>query len=134
MKTQQMSVRPSLQKHASASVYLHRTSLRYEQTHPTRRSSCTLDHLHPPTKRDNDTILNCELCVTDSPHFTDMLHIPFKSVFTFSPEKVHVGFKLEFEDVLLVDAVRLLGSADGVAKQRQACQWEVVLQQRCVLT
>lgn len=57
-------------------------------------------------------------------------HVPLKSVLAFGPEKVHVGFKLEFEDVLLVDAVRLVGRADGVAEQRQARQREVVLQRR----
>lgn len=44
-----------------------------------------------------------------------------------------MGLKLQFEDVLLVDAVRLLRHADCVAEQRQARQWEVVLQQRCIL-
>lgn len=44
-----------------------------------------------------------------------------------------MGLKLQFEDVLLVDAVRLLRRADRVAKQRKARQWEVVLQQRCTL-
>lgn len=36
--------------HASVSIHLHRTTLGYEQTHPARRSGCTLDHLHPPKK------------------------------------------------------------------------------------
>lgn len=39
-----------------------------------------------------------------------------------------MGLELQFEDVLLVDAVRLFGGADGVAQQRKACQREVVLQ------
>lgn len=136
MRTRQTSARPSLQKQASVSVHLCGT-LRHEQTHPARGSGCTLDHLHPPKmtkkkKRDDVTITGsqrgCWFHHTSQTRF----HIPLKSVFTFGPEEVHVGFKLEFEDVLLVDAVRLLGGADGVAKQRQARQREVVLQRRCV--
>lgn len=39
-----------------------------------------------------------------------------------------MGLELQFEDVLLVDAVRLLGGADGVAEQGEASQREVILQ------
>lgn len=39
-----------------------------------------------------------------------------------------MGFELQFEDVLLVNAVGFVGSADCVAEQREARQREVVLQ------
>lgn len=39
-----------------------------------------------------------------------------------------MGLELQFEDVLLVNAVRLLGGADCVAEQGQTSQREVVLQ------
>lgn len=128
-----MSVRPSLHQ-PSLSIYLHRTSFGNEQTHPTCSAGCTLDHLHPPIKaeRHNDKVL---LWNRNAAHFplSDALHVPFKSVFTFCPEEVHMGLKLQLEDVLLVDAVRLLRRADCVAEQRQARQWEVVLQHTCIL-
>lgn len=53
---------------------------------------------------------------------------PFKGVLAFCPEKVNVGLKLQFEDVLLVNTVWLFGGADRVAKQGEASQREVVLQ------
>lgn len=83
----------------SVSVDLHGTSFRYEQAHPARSAGCTLDHLHPS----------------------------FKGVFTLGSEEVNVRLELQLEDVLLVDAVRLLGRTDCVAEQRQAGQREVVL-------
>lgn len=54
--------------------------------------------------------------------------IPFKGVLAFSPEEVNMGLELQFEDVLLVDAVRLFGGADRVAQQGEAGQREVILQ------
>ena len=38
-----------------------------------------------------------------------------------------MGLELQLEDVVLVNAVRLLGGADGVAQQGEAGQREVVL-------
>lgn len=38
-----------------------------------------------------------------------------------------MGLELQFEDVLLVDAVGLVGGADRVAEQGEASQGEVVL-------
>ena len=38
-----------------------------------------------------------------------------------------MGLELQFEDVLLVDAVGLFGGADRVAEQGEASQGEVVL-------
>lgn len=83
----------------SVSVHLHGTPFGYEQAHPARSAGCTLDHLHPS----------------------------FKGVLAFCPEKVNVGLKLQFEDVLLVNTVWLFGGADRVAKQGEASQREVVL-------
>lgn len=54
--------------------------------------------------------------------------VPFKGVLAFCPEKVNMGLKLQFEDVLLVDAVGLFGGADRVAQQGEAGQREVILQ------
>lgn len=34
-------------------------------------------------------------------------HLPFKCVFTFSPEVVHVGLEMQLEHVILVDVLRL---------------------------
>lgn len=54
--------------------------------------------------------------------------IPFKGVLAFCPEEVNVGLELQFEDVLLVDAVGVFGGAHRVAQQGEAGQREVVLQ------
>ncbi len=54
--------------------------------------------------------------------------LPFKRVLAFCPEEVNMGLELQFEDVLLVDAVGLLGGADCVAEQWEAGEREVVLQ------
>lgn len=53
--------------------------------------------------------------------------LPLKGVLALSPEEVDVGLELELEDVLLVDAVGLLGDAHAVAQQREAGQGVVVL-------
>lgn len=53
--------------------------------------------------------------------------VPFEGVLALCPEKVNMGLELQFEDVLLVDAVRLLRGADCVAKQGETSQREVVL-------
>lgn len=34
-------------------------------------------------------------------------HLPFKCVFAFSPEVVHVGFEMQLEHIVLVDVLRL---------------------------
>lgn len=56
------------------------------------------------------------------------LLVPFKGVLALCSEKVNMGLELQFEDVLLVNAVWLLGGADCVAEQREASQGEVILQ------
>lgn len=43
------------------------------------------------------------------------LSLPLKGVLALSPEEVNVGLELQLENVVLVDAVRLFGGADGVA-------------------
>ena len=60
--------------------------------------------------------------------------IPFKGVLALCSEKVNVRLELQLEDVLLVNAVRLLRGADCVAEQRETGQWEVVLQDAQALT
>lgn len=35
------------------------------------------------------------------------VHLPFKCVFAFSPEVVHVGLEVQLEHVVLVDVLRL---------------------------
>lgn len=53
--------------------------------------------------------------------------VPLEGVLALCPEEVNMGLELQFEDVLLVNAVRLLGGTDCVAEQGEAGQWEVVL-------
>lgn len=55
------------------------------------------------------------------------IRVPFEGVLALRPEEVDVGLELQLEDVLLVDAVRLVGGADGVAEQGEARQREVIL-------
>lgn len=38
---------------------------------------------------------------------SDHFHPPFKCVFAFSPEVVHVGLEVQLEHVVLVDVLRL---------------------------
>lgn len=52
---------------------------------------------------------------------------PLKGVLALGPEEVDVGLELQLEDVVLVDAVRLLRRADGVAQQGETGEREVVL-------
>lgn len=35
------------------------------------------------------------------------VHLPFKCVFAFSPEVVHVGLEVQLEHIVLVDVLRL---------------------------
>lgn len=42
----------------------------------------------------------------------DDLHPPLKSVFALRAEVVHVGLEMQFEDVVLVDVLRLCGDGD----------------------
>lgn len=53
--------------------------------------------------------------------------IPLKGVLALCPEEVNMGLELQFEDILLVNAVGLLGGADCVAEQGETGQREVVL-------
>lgn len=54
--------------------------------------------------------------------------VPLKGVLALRSEEVNVRLELQLEDVLLVNAVRLLGGADRVAQQREAGQRKIVLQ------
>lgn len=139
-----MSQRPSLQTHDdSFSVYLHGTSFRYEQAHPARSAGCTLNHLHPSAGRQRvvshrqtwfKTIIQLpreSVRQRSGGHGTNYKQVnglvPFEGVLAFCSEKVNVGLELQFEDVLLVNAVRLLGGADCVAQQGETGQREVIL-------
>lgn len=53
--------------------------------------------------------------------------VPFKGVLALRSEVVDVGFKVEFEDVVFVDVLRLGRDGDGVAQQGEAGQRVVVL-------
>lgn len=55
-------------------------------------------------------------------------YVPFKGVLALSPEKVNMGLELQFEDVLLVNVIGLLGGADRVAEQREASKREIILE------
>lgn len=57
----------------------------------------------------------------------DHLHPPFKCVLALRSEVVDVGFKVEFEDVILVDVFGLRWDGDRVAQQRKAGQRVIVL-------
>lgn len=70
-----------------------------EQRHPSRRTGRALDHLHPS----------------------------FKGVLALGSEEVNVGLELQFEHVLFVDAVGLVGGAHRVSEQRETRQREIVL-------
>lgn len=52
-------------------------------------------------------------------HASCNLDPPVKSVLALSPEEVDVILELQFEDVILVNAVGLGGRCHGVAQQRQ---------------
>ena len=54
--------------------------------------------------------------------------LPFKRVFTFSPEVVHVGLEMQLEHVVLVDVLGLGGNGERVPKQRQAGEGVTVLE------
>ena len=51
---------------------------------------------------------------------------PVEGELALSAEEVDVVLELELEDVVLVDLVRGARGVHAVAKQRQACQWEVI--------
>lgn len=68
---------------------------------------------HPPARR---------LCKQESGR------LPFKCVFTLSPEVVDVGLEEQFEHVVLVNVLRLGGNGERVAQQRQAGEGVIVLQ------
>lgn len=54
-------------------------------------------------------------------------HLPFKCVFAFGPEVVHVGLEVQLEHVVLVDVLGLRGNGERIAKQGQAGQGVIVL-------
>ena len=56
-----------------------------------------------------------------------MVTVPFKGVLALRSEVVDVGFKVEFENVVFVDVLRLGRDGDGVAQQGEAGQRVVVL-------
>lgn len=39
-------------------------------------------------------------------------HLPFKRVFAFCPEVVHVGLEMQLEHVVFVDVLRLRGNGE----------------------
>ena len=57
------------------------------------------------------------------------IKLPLKGVFALGPEEIHVGFELQLEDIILLNAIRLHGGADHVAEQWEAGQGIIVLQQ-----
>ena len=57
--------------------------------------------------------------------------LPFKCVQTFCPEKVHVVFEDQLEDVVLVDLVyHGVRFVHSISKQGEASQREVILKSR----
>lgn len=73
-------------------------------------------------------------CLGDSPQLRSVLsagareHLPFKRVFAFGPEVVHVGLEMQLEHVIFVDVLGLRGDGERVAKQRQAGKGVIVLE------
>lgn len=53
--------------------------------------------------------------------------LPFKGVLALSPEKVHMGFELQLEDVVFLDAICLHWGADCVSKEWETGQWIIIL-------
>lgn len=53
---------------------------------------------------------------------------PFKRVFAFGPEVVHVGLEVQLEHVVLVDVLGLRGNGERVPEQRQAGKGMIVLE------
>ena len=51
---------------------------------------------------------------------------PVKGELALSTEEVDVVLELQLEDVVLVDLVRRARRVHTVAKEGQACQWEVI--------
>jgi len=49
------------------------------------------------------------------------IELPIECEFTFGPEKIYMGFKLEFEDIILVDVILIARRTYNVAKKRQTC-------------
>lgn len=56
------------------------------------------------------------------------LHPPVKGELALSAEEVDMVLELQLEDVVLVDLVRRARRVHTVAKEGQACQWEVILE------
>lgn len=84
------------------------------------------DDLHPPAETPKKTLLTLRRIITARPVRTSQL--PLKSVFTLRSEVVDVGLEMEFEDVVLVDVLRVRGDADRVTQKRKAGQGIVILQ------
>lgn len=64
---------------------------------------------------------------TSQPQPRSPMTAPLKGVLALWSEVVDVGFKVEFEDVVFVDVLRLRRDSDRVAQQREAGQRVVVL-------
>lgn len=56
-----------------------------------------------------------------------MESLPLKGILALSPEEIHMGFKLQFEDVVLLDAIGFHWGADCVAQKWQTGQWIIIL-------
>lgn len=83
----------------------------------------TAHHVFKPPPDTEAAVESAETC-----RLTQSGRLPLEGVLAFCPEKVNMGLELQFEDVLLVDAVGFFGGADRVAEQGEAGQREVVLQ------
>ena len=63
-------------------------------------------------------------CLGESPQLSSVLsagareHLPFKRVFAFGPEVVHVGLEMQLEHVIFVDVLGFRG--DGECSQAEA--------------
>lgn len=76
-------------------------------------------------------IATSELAVCYIPRnkYEESIKLPLKGVFALGPEEIHVGFELQLEDIILLNAIRLHRGADHVAEQWEAGQGIIVLQQ-----
>lgn len=83
------------------------------------------DDLHPPASKKR---FHLSLPTPRMQHRRLGASVPLKRVFALWSEVVDVGLEMQFEDVVLVDVLRVRGDADGVTQQRKAGQGIIVLQ------
>lgn len=97
------------------------------------RAGGAADHLHPPVGGQTSASITSFLHLSsgngEDYSANYLIAVPFKGVLALRSEVVDVRLEVEFEDVVLVDVLRLRRHGDGVSQQRKAGQRVVVLQE-----